>query len=153
MLEGVLPFSAGGLLMGGWFIFIDALVVRRGGPPLEAAHYAPGFLGTVALLMAMVAPYRALVRDDSMGVTSAKQCARLWMFGTMLAVLSSLYAAGGLAALIHSPDNVRFGGGRVVDDSHRWLGSALVGQATCLAAATSLWVLRRIQVTAERTVF
>jgi hypothetical protein len=151
-MNGVLPFSAGGLLVAGWFIFFDAVMMRQGGPPLEITHYVPGFIGTMALLMAMVAPYRALVRDDSMssGVTPAKQCARLWMFGTMLAVLTSLYAAGGLAVLIHSSENLRFGGGSVVDKSHRWLGSALVGQATCLAASTSLWMLRRLQVTAER---
>jgi len=148
VMDGVLPFSAGGLLVAGWFIFFDALVTRRAAaPPIEITHYAPGFIGTMALLMAMVAPYRALVRDD---ITPAKRCGRLWMFGTMLAVLSSLYSAGGLAVLIHSPENLRFGGGRVADKSHRWLGSALVGQATCLAASTSLWVLRRLQVTSER---
>jgi len=149
LVDGALPFGAGALTVAGWFIFFDALLLKVDGPPIETTHYVPGTVGTVALVLAMCAPYRALSRDDGGfgGVSSAKQCARLWLFFVMLASLTSLYAAGGLATLIRTPANYRFG--RSAEPSHQWLGSALLGQTTALAAATSLWVLRRVHVHAE----
>lgn len=136
-----LPLASGGFVSLAWFIFFDALLVREASlPRVEAAHWVPGALSTVALFMALVAPYRPLVRsgDDVLfASTSGMSCARLWLFCTMLLSLSSIYAAVALYMVMGDESSYRFGS---PDKANAALGSAVIGQTFFLSLSSTAWI-------------
>lgn len=86
----------------GWWMWIDACVCRpEGARKIKPAHYVPGFIATLALLlMNMVS--RARLKSASVYDGQAGR-AKLWLFFSYLISVSSLIASIWILAQDYAP--------------------------------------------------
>lgn len=141
-----LPFASGALAAGAWFFVLDAALTHPDAQ-LDAVRLAPTLVASLALGAALLAPYKPLGNESShFSSTSRLQCARLWLFAVMLLALASVYVAVGLRTVIVDLPAPALDAGHSRREYDARLGSAIVAHTVATGAATTLWVVRRVQV-------
>lgn len=151
----MLAYVSGGTFAAGWFVFVDAWVVHEARglmPPVEAAHFVPGIVATISMLMVCCAPFRAFTEDaGSLARPTVLSCARLWLFSSFLMSFASVGVSVVVAQSMAYGSESRFayegvrGGGSGGEPQHRWVGTAILLQTVVIFFASMLWMALRMQ--------